>query len=465
MGVSLSALIVFFISSPVLVIASHSAGGEISYTHISGSTYNIRFVFFRDCFGISAPTSASLSVSSVSCNINQAYTLVPLPGTGMDVVLPCPVAVTTCNGGLERGIQKWEYGVNVVLSGQCPDWIFSVTICCRNYASTCTGGGNLYVEARLNNANGDNNSPQFTNNPFVAACINQNTHYNNGMYDADGDSLVYRLIDARNDANTSVSYIPPNSGQQPFISVPPITFDYFTGDLIMHPITQETGPIVFEVLDYRNGELMGSVMREIMMYTQACINESPTATEMNGTSQQIAYVFPNDTICFDIFSDDPDAGNVLTMTWNQVIPSAAFTVTGAQHPTGTFCWTPVINDVRSQPYMFTAMIRDDNCPLNNAGIYSYYIYVTLDSSLVFLNTDSREESFSYYPYPNPSSGLFTVESSHPFSFLKIYNALGECILDKTYKNTVDLSNMQPGLYFIEVVAPDGKSKLLKMVKE
>ena len=83
------------------------------------------------------------------------------------------------------------------------------------------------------------------------------------------------------------------------------------------------------------------------------------------------------------------------MTWNQVIPSATFGTTGAYHPTGTFCWIPTVNDVRSQPYMFTAMIRDDFCPMNNAGIYSYYIYVTLDSSLVWLY-DKVPENFSTF---------------------------------------------------------------------
>lgn len=393
--------------------------------------------------------------------------MTPIPGTGIEIVLACQGVQTTCFGGTIPGMQKWEYEVDVALPGQCQDWLFYFTDCCRNTAITTLqnpGSETMYVEAHLNNLKGDNNSPQFTNDPLIFTCINQDFHYNNGMFDADGDSLVYHLICSRSGPNTCVNYFPPHSAQQPFLSSPLINLDYFTGDYFMHPTAQEVGLVVYEIQDYRNGELMGSVMRDVMMYTIPCTNQNPTATHMNGTAQQIAYVFPNDTICFDIFSDDADVTDSLTMTWNQVIPTATFTTAGAPHPTGTFCWIPSLNDVRSNPYMFTSMIRDNFCQLNNAGVYSYYIYVTLDSSLVFLNTKDFLNNSSFSIFPNPSDGVFTIQSEQHFSHLKIYNSLGECVLKKEFDNRINLSGQPPGIYFMEAITNKAKAMRLKLVR-
>ena len=464
----ISCLCFILTASPKLVSASHNAGGALTYTHLSGNNYRFHAIYYRDCQGIPAPGSMNLVISSVSCNVNQIYTMIPLPGTGIEINLPCMGVSTDCTGGTAPGMQKWEYEVDVALPGQCPDWLFYFTDCCRNVAITTAqnpGSETLYVEAHLNNYNGENSSPQFTNDPLIFACMNQDFHYNNGMFDADGDSLVYNLICARSAPNTCVFYYPPHSAQQPFLSAPPITLDYFTGDYFMHPTAQEVGLVVYEVSDYRNGELMGSVMRDVMMYTIPCSNQNPAATHMNGTAQQIAYVFPNDTICFDIFSDDTDVLDSLTMTWNQVIPAATFSTAGAPHPTGTFCWIPSLNDVRSNPYMFTSMIRDNFCPLNNAGVYSYYIYVTLDSSLVYLDTKDFINNSSFSIYPNPSNGIFIVQSIQQFSQMTIYNSLGECVLKKNFENTIDLSEQPAGVYFVELTSQNGTPQIQKLIKE
>jgi hypothetical protein len=444
--------------------ASHVAGADLTYQHLSGNLYRIRCTFYRDCFGIAAPGTIDLNVSSVSCGVNQMYSMIPIPVTGQDIILICPGETSTCVGGSVLGMQKWEYEVDVPLQGQCADWTFSISIAARSAAITTLqnpNAANLYVEAHLNNQNSDNSSPAFTNDPLIYVNTGQDFHYNNGAYDIDGDSLAYYLVCPLNAPNVCVLYAPGYSALQPFLSNPPVTFDNFTGDYFMHPTISEVGVIAYKIFDYRNGELMGSVTRDIILYTTPDANNNPTATGMDGTSQQFDYVFPNDTICFDILSDDVDAADSLSMSWNQVIPGATFTTTSGLHPTGTFCWTPDLNNVRSQPYMFTALIHDENCAINDAGVYSYFIYVTLDSSLV-LNTSNPSDQINISIYPNPSDGNFTIDQVENISFLKIYDA-GKLIQTiKPDRNQFFLDAVT-GVYCIEIIFKDGKSRKQKLL--
>lgn len=448
--------------------ASHAAGAALTYTHLSGNTYRLHFEFYRDCSGIPAPTSVVITAQSLSCGLTLQYTLVAVAAQGEEITLPCSSTLTVCNGGALPGVELRTYEADVVVPGQCPDWVFSNFICCRDAAITNLqnpNSENQYIEARLNNANADNSSPQFLNRPLVVACMNQDFHYNNGMFDPDGDSLVYNLTCAMSGPNTCINYMPGYSATQPFSSNPPITFDYFTGDLFMHPTAPEVGIIVFQVLEYRNGELIGSVMRDVRMLITPCQNANPTATHMNGTSQQIAYVFPMDTICFDVFTDDPDASDSVLTSWNQGIPGGSFTATNGLHSTGTFCWIPSFADVRTNPWMFTAMARDNYCPVNNAGVYSYYIYVTLDSSLVFLSAGGLTDQSTLLISPNPTTGKFEIRSEVILQTISVYNSLGECILRKQAGLEIDLSRQPAGLYILNATTAGGATISKKILKE
>ncbi len=373
-----------FLAASSPVFGSHSGGGELTYTHLTGNTYLIHCTFYRDCFGIAAPTSLIVNISSTQCGINQNITLAVLPGSGQEITILCPGSFSTCQGGTVPGIQKWEYENTFSFPGQCSDWLLSTAFSPRSNAIITIinpGGGSLYLEARLNNSNGDNNSPKFTVDPNIFICIGQDVVFNNGLVDSDGDSLVYSLISGRTDANTNLSYIAPYSAQQPLTSLPQVSFDSQTGDLFIHPTTNEVGVITFQIQDYRNGILMGSVLRDIIIYSIQCNNSLPVITGVNGTSLSAFNVLPG-PFCFDIFSYDADMNDSTTMTWNNGIPGANFTISGNPNPTGVFCWNPTVNDVRPQPYSFTVSVNDNHCPAEGIAVYSFVVTVTLDSSIV-----------------------------------------------------------------------------------
>src|SRR6185295_11215948 len=132
--------------------ASHAAGAEITYHHLNGLTYVVTYSFYRDCFGIPAPTTVDLNLNSASCGFGTTiYTMNPV-GNPVEITLPCTGTVTTCNGGLNTGIQKYVYEIQLTLTARCTDWVFWAEISARSSAITTLqtpDSRDLYVEAIL----------------------------------------------------------------------------------------------------------------------------------------------------------------------------------------------------------------------------------------------------------------------------------------------------------------------------
>ena len=356
--------------------ATHAAGGNLTYTHIAGNQYSIRLTFYRDCFGINPNMPVIVKIYSASCAQYDELVLPPLPGTGQEITNSCPGDPTTCAGGIEPGIQKWEFEQTYSFPAQCSDWNIYIAIAARNQAITTLqspGTDSLFIEAQLDNSVSDNNSPQFSVDPIVFVCIGQQFTFNNGAIDPDGDSLVYSFIAPRNTNNLPVVYNVGYSVLNPISSLPPVSLDPITGDIVMNATTTEVGVMAVLILEYRNGVVIGSVLRDIQIYTVPCTNSLPTVSGINGTTNYSMTACAGTNICFDLFSDDLDVGQTLTMTWNNGVPAGSLTTAGAPHPTGHFCWATLPSDARPQPYTFTVTIEDDNCPTHGAQVFSFSI--------------------------------------------------------------------------------------------
>ncbi len=368
--------------------ATHASGSDLTYTWVSGNTFRVTVSFYRDCAGVAAPNTISLDARSVSCNRNQSYTLTRIPGTGQEITYPCPTANTRCTSGssIYPGYQRYVFEANITLPQQCTDWVLSYYVCCRNCAITTLDNPcneNMYVEATLNNVVAPtNSSPRFTNIPVAFLCLNQSFTYNHGVVDANGDSLVYSLITPKNyntGNNTvgAVTFNPGYSANNPLTSSPAVNINTVNGDITMFPtVNNEVGVAAILIREYRNGVLIGSVIRDMQFLTKSCNpNLLPTASGMNNTTNFAAVVCPGDTLTFTVHSADPNLGDTLNMNWNDVVPGATFTLTGGLNPVGTFTWIPTLANARSQPYSFIVTVRDNACPTNGSQTFSYSIIV------------------------------------------------------------------------------------------
>lgn len=390
--------------------ASHAAGADLTYTCLGNNQYQISLSFYRDCDGISAPTSASVSITS-SCGSVSSVNLTRQSSTGVEVSQLCPsqIGSSTCNGGNLPGIEQYTYVGNVTLNTPCNDWTVSYSLCCRNSAVTNLNDADsydLYVESVINNTNGlCNNSPIFTSLPVPYLCNNSQFFYNHGAVDVDGDSLFYTMVQPRDAGSVNVPYNAGFSVANPMNTSSGFGFDPLTGQMDAVPTGGlQNAVIAVRVDEYRGNQLIGSVIRDMQFITINCnTNTPPTVIGPNGGTGASSFTVefcagvPN---CFDINATDPDNAQTLTMTWNSGIPGASFTTSGGSRPTGTFCWTPSVNDLGSNT--FTVTVRDGACPTE--GVQVVNVTVLVGGLNVNLGPDTTLCAASYELTPSISNG-------------------------------------------------------------
>ncbi|MEM9023250.1 MAG: hypothetical protein AAGB22_05895, partial [Bacteroidota bacterium] len=133
--------------------ATHIVGANIQYTCIAPGSYEVSLRIYRDCSGITLPTTATITATD-TCGTSLTATLPQ--DTVMDISPVCAAQIgqNACNGGLLSGYELVVYKDTVMLNQNCAQWALSWTTCCRNAGITNIGGGNaIYVESILNIAN------------------------------------------------------------------------------------------------------------------------------------------------------------------------------------------------------------------------------------------------------------------------------------------------------------------------
>ena len=68
-------------------------------------------------------------------------------------------------------------------------------------------------------------------------------------------------------------------------------------------------------------------------------------------------------------------------------------------------------------------------------------------------------------YPNPASEIINIKSKNPISTLKLYNNLGQLILNNNNLNYLNISTVSNGMYFIEIIDVKGNKKTMQLIKK
>jgi len=386
--------------------ASHAVAADITYTYVGPNQFLLTLRFYRDCAGISAPTTASISYTS-SCFSGGSITLQQLPGTGQQIPpSPClPTVVSSCNGGPGYGIQEYIYQGVVTLPGPCADWTFSYNLCCRNdLINTLVNPAtfNLYVATTLDNFNfPTNSSPQFANIPVTQFCVNNTFYYSQLATDIDGDSLVFSLAPSETNANTPVTYAAPYGPLYPLASSTPVTIDPQTGTITFTPSLVQVGVLAVVVEEYRNGVKIGQIKRDMQMnVVSTCIGTAPTyapPVDPNGNPSPYNYANCGDTQFFVVLNQPVQCGSVVNTDIRVLTPQNA--------P------NPVMN---VQPWNCQNGLTDSILvtvftPLT-AGITYVYTKVGFDNNTFLTECGVAMPEFDSIPYNVIDPGVFDLET-------------------------------------------------------
>ncbi|MBL7771693.1 MAG: gliding motility-associated C-terminal domain-containing protein [Chitinophagaceae bacterium] len=378
--------------------ATHSAGIDLSYVLVPGTTNTYEFTlrFYRDC-GATGQTTSTEPASFTLC-----YTS-PCTGTIQNITMPKIVgniptippqpngsvlnngcnAVTTCTNpsSVTHGYRQWWYRGQVTLPVTCNSWRFWSNLCCRNdltlnIGPNLPGSYDIYVECTFDNTVSQNNGSPFfiySNSPSTLPvpynCVNTPYQHNGGAQDPNGDSLVFETIYPRDFAGCtagipttilSTAGVPPfnilNTNGNPFQTNNTFNVDQATGYFDYTPSQVGYWVMCQKVSEYRNGQLIGTAMRDMQIVVDNCnplpiISGLDSLSVTGGTSNgDTVFVCPDQALhfCFDIIDQVNPAAYVQHVfdNHNQTMPGSTLTWTKPTTNSLNVCidWTPTLAD-------------------------------------------------------------------------------------------------------------------------
>ncbi|MFT6844522.1 MAG: gliding motility-associated-like protein [Flavobacteriales bacterium] len=341
--------------------ASHNRAGEIVYRHISGLTYEITIYTYTI-----PPGSADTPILDVSWGDNTVQSV------QRDKVI-------AINSGTQANVYKAIH----TYSGPGK---FIISFSDRNRNNGVLNMDDsfntaVYVESAIiinpfinSPLGGNNNSVQLLYPPLDEACVDEIFFHNPLAFDPDGDSLVYSLIPSRGiNGETIPSYVFPDK-----IGAGPenvITIDSQTGELIWNePKEEGEYNVAMQIDEYRDGILMGYVVRDMQINVRSCTNRAPEFLGSNDTC-----IEAGSTLLLAIKATDPDSNNVSLSAFGYPLEKTSNTATfnqpNATIGIGNFQWSTTCDDIRKERHQVLFRADDGANPERLIALKTYNITV------------------------------------------------------------------------------------------
>ena len=202
-------LLLAFTTLPHNLSASHYTSGEIYYKYIGDSTgVANQYQIFLKLYGKYLSTNNRLGTFQIiyissSCGSDTgiyANRMVPPAGQAhpMDnLAWRLPDFDLCVNTSSARSSMVHKFSTTAILP-PCADYKIKLSaLCCRDALDNLVAVSNLFLEANLNNTQGQNSSPQIISPAGRTFCLSQpgqaEAFYPHTVIEEDGDSLVYSL--------------------------------------------------------------------------------------------------------------------------------------------------------------------------------------------------------------------------------------------------------------------------------
>lgn len=312
----LGLLAAFSLLAVVDALATHNLAGQITYRRLSDNLYEITITTYTDpcaagvdrcevpleIWGIRGTSKVKLHEEMVR-RVNGPSRACGFGGGSA----PNGETVGSYSGNpcVKRNLYVTTYRFDGPGQFELRFWDIARVQSVRNIRNS-TNNVAVYFETLLNNQPfiGPNSSAQLLNEPLDNACTNRLWTHNPGGFDADGDSLAYKFVPCRDyqppilgTPAVAAGYALPNVSGGGRLSIDPRT------GVITWDTPQQVGQynLAFMVEEWRNGRLIGYVIRDMAVHVLACENKPPVIEAPDSICAK-----PGDEIRFRVSAWDPD---------------------------------------------------------------------------------------------------------------------------------------------------------------
>lgn len=281
---------------------------------------------------------------------------------------------------------------------------------------------------------GFNRSPVLQIPPIDFAARGRIFIHNPGAYDADGDSLAYKMTVCKKAKGQFVDgYIelPVFGGMKEDGSGPTtLTLDPIKGDLVWNtPGQVGQYNVAFIVEEWRDGILIGQVNRDMQIFVRDNPNRPPVINPLD------TCITAGMSIGKQVVATDPDRDFVSLSSFSELYPPlprispknhAIFELENVQPPNGRqtadFFWRSVCEDVRRVPYLVHHKAEDQPPRQEDklAGFSTWAIRVVgpkPDTLIAIPDVVNASVTLQWISYRCPNAAAMTVwrrEGSFPF---------------------------------------------------
>ncbi len=349
-------VLLIFLLSPAGVFATHQRAAEITFRHLSLNTYEITLI--------------SYTFTPSPANAYRDYLTINW-GDGTSSEIERKVQTSLPDDITYNKYVGWhEFPGPSTFTISCEDPNRNGGI--MNIPNSINTPLYIYTELTISPFLGYNNSPVLLIPPVDNGCVDQPFFHNPGAYDADGDSLSYKMVPCRGALGQIIpGYTYPKASNS-------LTLNELTGDLIWDsPEQQGEYNIAILIEEWRNGFKIGSILRDMQIIVVACDNRPPIIDSVFDTC-----VEAGKNLRFIVKAHDPDSNNVtLTGTGGpfllardsaSLFPSPS---TGYIETQALFRWSTVCNHVKRGPYQVFFKAKDDGQPVSLVSMKSIKILV------------------------------------------------------------------------------------------
>jgi hypothetical protein len=361
--------------------ASHLRSGEISYQPVPGkvNTYLITFTIYTNA-GPSA--TADLNILTPNVNLGDGTIITTLARQNGPAGTVLGKACAHVGILVTPVIRKNIYSIEHTYPGP-GTYIISTAPSARNTGILNLANGQaMYIESMLTIANGLTpiSSPELSFPPYdPGGCMNTVYKINPGAIDPDGDELRFLLVKCKTTGGVDISsYKYPDqldpTGNTTF------KMDPRSGLITWNmPTIQGEYNIAFRIEKYRNGVLVGYVLRDMQITTSPCSNNPPVIDPIPNIC-----VPAGSTISYKVTSNDVD-GDTLTfsttgMPYDVAFSPAKYTPDSAGpyvgHTSGTFYWKTDPVHFTKNAYQVYYRVSDSHKGGSLTDIVSNFITIT-----------------------------------------------------------------------------------------